>query len=320
MAAAVVMTSRPLFLQNATNYTALDLRALIDVPYFEGVDGQASFNVNERAAGTNMSVDVNGGRAVIIGNSPSGSRYYMVADDNEIAANVPLDPAPASNSRIDLIIARVRDAAVGGGLNNDWTLEAVSGTVASTPVAPAVPNNAIELAQVTVAAGTAAVTESMITQRQTDMNRVGSYFNSRPAQVTDGQLISDYGTNRLYQGRGGEWVDINALSMELTSRAGGSLFGGTPPPNTVYKWEAGTKGVGFLEGDANVVFEHAFSGLMFFSATAIGNSKTIPISRRTNHSAVLNGSQVPVYGLDCNVFGNAVLNGTVTVNYYVVGW
>jgi hypothetical protein len=323
MASPVVMTTKPLWLQGVTGYSALDMRAVTQAAFFEGVDNiNNDFKVIQKTTGTNMSVDVNGGRAVIQGNAPAGSRYYMVADDTEIAANVLLDAAPGSNSRVDLIVAKVRDAAVGGGANSDWTIEPVTGTVAASPSPPAVPDNSIELARVTVASGTSAITNAMITDRRTCMHRVGRSFGALPAQPIAGQLISDSGTGRVYRGNetGSGYVDINALGMELTTRSGGSLFGGTPPANTVYKWETATKGVGFLSGDANIALESTFTGILFFSATAIGNSKVIPISRRTNHDAVLNGSQIPVYALECNVFGNAVVNGTITVTYLVVGW
>jgi hypothetical protein len=46
-------------------------------------------------------------------------------------------------------------------------IEAIPGAVAASPVAPAVPNTAIPLAQVLVAAGTASITAGMITDRRT---------------------------------------------------------------------------------------------------------------------------------------------------------
>lgn len=316
--ATVVMSTRPLFLEDATDYTALDLRAMLDAPYFEGVDGQSSLSVSEKAGGTNMSVDVDWGTAVIEGNSPSGSRKYLVHTDT--TTNVALDAAPGSNSRIDLIVAEIRDGAVGGGANDDWVLRSVTGTAAASPSVPVLPGSSIELARVTVASGTSAITDAMITDRRTDMNRVGHYAAYQPAQVINGQLISDYGTNRVYQGRSGSWVDINALSMELTTRDGGAIFGGTPPVNTVYKWEYGQKVTSFTEGRGHIFTEHTFTGICWAQCFSIGNSQAYVFSRRTSGDATLNGDQIPITGVAVSALGNAAASGDITVAYLVVGW
>jgi hypothetical protein len=320
MAAAVVMPLKPLFLQNATNYTALDLRDLIESGFNEGVDGQSDLSVSQRAAGTNMSVDVDFGTAVIQGNSPAGSRYYMIRNDSA-PTNVTLDAAPGSNSRIDLIVATVRDAAVGGGANNDWVLQAVTGTAGASPTPPAVPNNSIELARVTVASGTSAITNAMITDRRASMHRLARYFNAQPAVVTPGQLISDYGTGRVLRGEtdGSSYVDINALVMELTTRAGGSMVGGTPPPNAGYKWEFGTSGVAFTAGAGVINFQHTFSGICFVTAITIGNSQAYVISRRTAGDSI-DGTHFPITAIAVSALGTANASGTITVSYFVVGW
>lgn len=320
MAAAVVMGLKPLFLQNATNYTALDLRDLIESGFTEGVDGQSDLAVTQRAAGTNMSVDVDFGSAVVQGNSPAGSRYYMIRNDSA-PTNVPLDAAPGSNSRIDLIVATVRDAAVGGGANNDWVLQAVTGTAGTSPSPPAVPTNSVELARVIVASGVSAITNAMITDRRACMHPMGRYLNALPAVATPGQIISDSGTGRIYRGDtdGSGWVDINALSMELISRSGGTIFGGTPPRNTVYKYEWGTKTTSFTSGGGHIFMEGTFTGICYFHAVAIGNGQAYVISRRTSAGATT-GSQISVTAIAVSPFGNALASGDITLSYLVGGW
>jgi hypothetical protein len=59
---------------------------------------------------------------------------------------------PSGQSRIDLIVAQLRDNAIDGGPNNDFIFSAVAGTPAATnPAVPATPANALALATVTVA-------------------------------------------------------------------------------------------------------------------------------------------------------------------------
>jgi hypothetical protein len=58
---------------------------------------------------------------------------------------------PSGQSRIDLVVAQVRDNALDSGGNNDFIFSAVTGTAAaSNPAVPAVPTNAAAVAQVLV--------------------------------------------------------------------------------------------------------------------------------------------------------------------------
>lgn len=116
--------------------------------------------VTQRGAGTNMSVDIAPGRGVIAGEQVAGQNSYLVT--SSAVENRAVSPAPATDSRIDRVVARVRDAAITGTVNA-FELEVIAGVVSATPVAPAVPADAVSLATVLVAAGTAAITDAMVT-------------------------------------------------------------------------------------------------------------------------------------------------------------
>jgi hypothetical protein len=89
---------------------------------------------------------------------PPGTAAVALAAPNltelcrwDAAEVVTLAAAPASGqSRIDLVVLQVRDAAIDGGANNDFVFQVVTGTPGVTPAAPAVPANAYAVAQVTV--------------------------------------------------------------------------------------------------------------------------------------------------------------------------
>jgi hypothetical protein len=154
--------------QDGNDYPArLDRQFIEDVFDVEGVIKPAggALRVSPRAAGANMSVDVAAGRAVVRGDDEANQGHYRVI--STAAENLPIGAAPGSDSRIDLIVARVRDAAVTGGVSSDWLLEVIPGAVAAAPVAPAVPPTAIPLAEVLVAAGTASIDAAKITDRRT---------------------------------------------------------------------------------------------------------------------------------------------------------
>jgi hypothetical protein len=153
--------------QQANSYPArLDRQFIEDVFDVEGVikPSGGALLVSARAAGANMSVDVAAGRAVIKGDDQADQGSYRVF--STAVENRSIGAAPGSDSRIDLVIARVRDGNVTGGVSSDWVIEVIPGAVAAVPVAPAVPATAIPLAQILVAAGTLSIDAPKITDRR----------------------------------------------------------------------------------------------------------------------------------------------------------
>lgn len=143
--------------QAGTHSARMD-RRLLEALSTEGlVDGLA---VTQRAAGANLSVDVAAGLAVITGDGQARDGRYLV----ELSAteNVAIGAAPGSDSRIDLVVLTVRNSEISGG-DDDAIVQVIAGTVAASPVAPALPASSIPLAEVTVAAGAATITDANIT-------------------------------------------------------------------------------------------------------------------------------------------------------------
>ena len=163
------MLEKPLFMQGNT-YASRRLRELVGYVFdVEGVikPETGALKVAPRADGANMSVDVAAGACAILGDDAAGQGMYV--QPSTAVENLPIGAAPGSNSRIDLVVARVRDASVTGGVSSDWVLEVIPGDVAGVPVAKPVPASAIPLAQVLVAAGTLSITGAagVITDRRT---------------------------------------------------------------------------------------------------------------------------------------------------------
>lgn len=90
----------------------------------------------------------------------------LVPNDGNVT--VTTDPAPGSNSRIDIIWVQQRHLAVDGGSDvvNTPLFGVAKGAVSATPSAPTglMPTGALELARTTVAAGTVATSGLTITQ------------------------------------------------------------------------------------------------------------------------------------------------------------
>jgi hypothetical protein len=138
------------------------------------------------APASTMNVQIGPGQAAVAlaaGNYTALCRW----DANEI---VTLAAAPASGqSRIDLVVLQVRDAALDAGSNNDFIFSAVTGTAAvSNPATPATPTNAYPVATVAVAGGVASITTGNITDAQVTL--VGA---SGLAPVASAQRTADSG-------------------------------------------------------------------------------------------------------------------------------
>jgi hypothetical protein len=125
---------------------------------------------------------------------------------NNGSRTVTIAAASGSNPRIDLIVAHAYDATDDIGSLSQWNLEAVTGTPASSPVAPAAPTNSIVLAHVAVAAGATSITSGNIADERNWMVALGGILPTTstqlPASPYPGQAVycADTGEVLVYQG------------------------------------------------------------------------------------------------------------------------
>lgn len=120
-----------------------------------------------------MVVGVAAGQVAVPTSNSTGS--VLCSSDATELVTVTAAP-PSGTNRIDLIVCQARGADVDGGANNDFIFSAVAGAPAATPVAPAVPANAVALAQIYVAGGSAAITNANITDVRPGTLTVGPSF------------------------------------------------------------------------------------------------------------------------------------------------
>jgi hypothetical protein len=154
----------PLWQQNSTYPAAVDRGLLSTLWPSSGSTGGAATVV-----ANTMNVSVAAGTAAVALASSAGTALCRW-DAPEV---VTLTAAPPSGqSRIDVIVIQVRDAALDAGANNDFIVQAIAGTPATTgsQVAPAVPNNAYAVAQLTIAGGIANLNGVAVTDRRRPIN------------------------------------------------------------------------------------------------------------------------------------------------------
>lgn len=149
----------PIWLQAGT-YPAREDRQLISAIWpKEGVVDNASFAVTQTASPT-YAVNVAPGRAVVAGDNEPRQGSYLVTSD--AIATVVWPAPPGSGSRIDVLVLRVNDPNAGGPVGDNAVLAVIQGVASQTPVAPAVPDTALPLARVTVAAAQTVISTANI--------------------------------------------------------------------------------------------------------------------------------------------------------------
>lgn len=101
-----------------------------------------------------------------------GLKQGLYACTNDATDLVTITTAHATLPRIDSVIARVYDSAYSGAANN-WALEVLTGTAASSPLAPTMPANAIRLYNVQVGAAVSSITTGNCTDLRTYATALG---------------------------------------------------------------------------------------------------------------------------------------------------
>jgi len=231
----------PIFQQN-NQYSARVTRQLIDDIATEGVVGAGHFAVTQRAAGAAMSVEVSAGRAYITGDDQANQgRYLCVSETTEellVAAADTTDP------RIDLVVAEVRDPNAGGASGDDWQFRIIEGTPDVSPVAPAVPDSAIALAEIEVDANVTSILDADITDLRT--------FAENPLAPQPGGF--QYAGTRYYTSSGTflkadplETGDIGLKAIRVRCVGGGGGGGSATAGTNESRSGGGGHGGGFAE-------------------------------------------------------------------------
>jgi hypothetical protein len=129
-------------------------------------------------AGSGMAVNVK--RADFVTSRSAADGAIIIANTGTTA--VPIEAAPAANSRIDVVFVKHNDNAEGNGdTTADPVFGVVKGDAAASPTKKAVPTGAIEIATVTIPAGVTSISASGVAIKNTFRwtAPVGSMVNYR---------------------------------------------------------------------------------------------------------------------------------------------
>lgn len=147
------------------------------------------------------------------------NRHGALLIQNDGNVNVPLKAAPSANSRIDVVYAKQHETRSPMSDSSDVpAFGVVEGTAAAAPVAPAVPEGALALAQVLLPAGVSNTSTNGVVITQTyigaamkgDMLRVWtSAQRDALTDVPDGTLLHNVADGCDYVRKGDKWRGWN---------------------------------------------------------------------------------------------------------------
>ena len=248
--------SAPVSLQ-AGNYSAIDDRRFWGATLSEGTLSSGSYQVIQRAAGANMSVDVTsstGNGALVQGDSVTAQGLYLVPPTAS-NLNVTIAAADATNPRNDLVVLEVKDDQHDAGGLNLARVRVITGTPNASAAltdnpgsngTPALPSTCFLLAVVRVAAGATSVATAAISDRRTSAGggnlSTNSVINVRDekAQNTSGGTFTTgaWRTRTLNTTKTNTISGASLASDQITLPAGTYWVDATAPAYRVQSHQA----------------------------------------------------------------------------------
>jgi hypothetical protein len=258
----------PLFTQAGTGaspgYDGIDLRRAAVVGLQEGVMAATSYEVTQRAAGTNMSVDIaatgidaaSGIAAVVQGDAVTGQGLYPVPAHTAVI-NETVTAAHASLPRVDAVILEVQDTTHDASGSNNVRTRVVAGTATAGATldnardgshgGAAIPSNALHLADVLVGAGVTTLANGVIRDRRKWARGAFTFITRTSGYTTSSSTAAAIDATNL-----NPRVECSGAPVRLTLQgeveqsdvAGVVSFGfAIDGTNTVYaQWEAPAAG------------------------------------------------------------------------------
>lgn len=147
--------------------------------------------------GSGMHVTVNAGFAIVPNTTSATNGGYKCG--SLVSNSVGIDTSDPTNPRIDLIVIAVNDPGTSAGYQY---LQAITGTPAPSPVAPAAPANSVTLAQVRVNAGVTTISSGNITDKRVFTAAAGGVVGWPSTSVAtgghNGNIAYDIANNRFF--------------------------------------------------------------------------------------------------------------------------
>lgn len=274
------MTLSRSFIRNAPT-TPLDARLILMGLVAANADGSPRTGVlgpNPSLVSTTGTMNLAVAAGEFVTSKGRGDGVAIFANDGTV--NVPVSAAPGSNSRIDILYVKHNDDTTGDA-NALPIFGVAAGAAAASPVKPAIPTGATELAQLRIYAGTTATNggANVLTNTAQMTAARGGVVPFRAKAELDawttaasGQVATDLATGIAYTRSAGAWRTERPFAPVEASTAGAGTV-----------TSSGTMGaLSSISCSAIVnssVATRAKISLMFkFSANAVGCGATMGVS------------------------------------------
>jgi len=172
----------------------------------------AAFVVTQNGT-PNMSVNIGSGLVFVTGSEGPKQGTYICENDGTV--NKAIAASDPTNPRVDIVVAKVQDA-VYSGATNAWSLAVVTGVAASSPVAPAAPNNSVILYNINVPASATTIINANCIDKRPFATALGGTVNckstTRPtANLYDGLLVYESDTKLVsrYDATLADWMPVS---------------------------------------------------------------------------------------------------------------
>jgi hypothetical protein len=183
--------NRPIWMQATggdpqIQYAAQELRQILSGIFIsEGVIGAAnSCQVTQRGAGANFSVDIQAGYFMAQGDDVSNQGMYIIRAPT--VENLVTPTAPGSGTRVHRVVGQIRDKLhLGSWTTYDAVPLLLQDTGSGTP---AIPNSALGLGLVSIAAGQVSVQTAHITDTRINARVASSLF--APIEASSGTNVT----------------------------------------------------------------------------------------------------------------------------------
>jgi hypothetical protein len=301
----MALRTPPSWLQNGSHPAENDRLTVHNLLYKSaGIADFASLKVTQSAT-PGMSVLVASGHAIIDGTQTATQGFY--AAYNDASTTVAIATANPSLPRIDLICVTVQDAYYGGTANNQVIFQAVTGTAASSPVAPSAPDNSLTLAQVAVGAGVTSITNGNITDTRTYAQLSENQFSTQSTAantLTINAIASQTGKAvRVNNSSGTQTFAVGADGTLTFSDGSTQTTAATYDPNITVNTQSGTTYT-LVAGDAQKL-------------VTLSNASPITLTVASNATQALPvGTQITIsqYGVGQVTVVGASSPNPVTIN------
>lgn len=257
-----------------------------------GANGVNSLFVHAPATPSGLQFVVESGSAIVVSSGASGA--YLV--NSKTALTLTLDPANASNPRIDLVYLQVSDILSSASATL-VQIAVVTGTPGSTPTTPSLPTASTGVQYLTLGSIRVPAAATNLTSATFADLRVGTTINSLPRPLLGGDLASGAGAVP-----GETRVRLHSTYGTMVDFAGyDGLWHGQRALPIVPAWQNGT---------SNIVMTTANTNYNIWIATIADPGWAYQYNLSASmYSLVTNGALLSIQVHEVSATGTNVYNG-----------